>query len=208
MSEPSSPLQSVLDHKSTREALRSRTARTHDRLHELPAFDALRRGELTLTAYGRLLARLAGLHGALEDSLGAHGQDPCFGWWSPGRAALLQADLEALGVGSPGPGAAVESPRRHLPALDDVDSALGACGVVEGSAIGGAVIGRWLSDGLGIGPANGGAFFCGAPGQASRWRACCEVIERRGGDPERRDLMLASAERTFEVCADWLEEAR
>jgi heme oxygenase len=192
---------------SAREALRRRTHATHAKLHDIAAFAALSRGELTLADYTRLLVRLANLHGELETKLAIHDRHAAFAWRvaAPGGspAQRLRADLAVLGM-SAGQFAAIPRCEGRLPALEAVDSALGAAWVVEGSAFGGAVISRWLQDGLGVGPANGGAFFAAPPGQAERWRRCCEAIETRGADPGGRALMLAAADETFAAFASGL----
>jgi heme oxygenase len=177
-------------------------------LHEVRAFAALARGEMPLADYRSLLALLLGLHETFEARMAIHEPSAIVGWPAAapdeGRAARLRRDLAALGM-SRLEIAALPRADLHLPALLDVDAGLGAAWVVEGSSLGGGVIAKWLAASLGIGPANGGAFFARAPGQTERWRLCCEAIEARGADPRRRSAMLAAAEATFAAFLIWLE---
>jgi heme oxygenase len=177
-------------------------------LHEVPAFAALARGELGLADYRDLIARLLGLHEPLEARMAIHGPAAVAGWPAAvpdeGRAARLRRDLAQLGM-SRAEIAALPRAGRRLPALVDVDAVLGAAWVVEGSSLGGGVIAKWLAASLGIGSADGGAFFAGAPGQAERWRRCCEAIEARGADSRRRAAMVDGAQATFAAFLGWLE---
>jgi heme oxygenase len=177
-------------------------------LHEIPAFAALARGELSLPHYRDLLARLLGLHETVEARTAAHDHAAILSWPAgapdQGRVARLRRDLDALGMNR-FEIAALPRADRHIPALAEVDAALGAVWVVEGSSLGGGVIAKWLGASLGIGPANGGAFFAAAPGQAERWRLCREAIEERGADPRRRAAIIAGAAATFAAFLSWLD---
>ena len=156
--------------------LRERTRSAHERVEgrlDAPARLADR------DAYRGWLELLLGFHAAtdavLEDRFADAGLPPS------GRVQRLERDLAALGASAGGdrrgPAAATRGGSRAGRA------ACGALYVVEGSALGGAVLGRRARAALGVTPLGGAAFFSGAGSPAPRWRAVCSVLdERLAGD--------------------------
>jgi heme oxygenase (biliverdin-IX-beta and delta-forming) len=93
----------------------------------------------TLPGYRALLERLRGFHAAYEPAIGAALADSAF--FDPRRRLpALDADLRALDGAAPDP-----LPAPALPRLDGPGAALGALYVLEGSTLGGAVIGRHVA---------------------------------------------------------------
>lgn len=144
--------------------LRAQTAAAHARTESLGPLLKLMSPELDLLDYGRALSGLylfqSALQAALLPRLMRLGSP-----LAPNAATLasLRADLNWLGLGVP-------RGARPRVALGRGASAYGALYVLEGSSLGGRVIGRHISSTLGLGPGHGAEFFCGVSAQAARAR--------------------------------------
>jgi heme oxygenase len=181
-----------------RARLRAETAQLHARLHRHPGLRAAASGVIDLDGYRLLLMRLYGFHRAFEASIGAvfpvdEGK---------ARSALLESDLEALGV--PAAQWRARPLCAGLPAASCEAEALGALYVVEGSALGGARIAQALRARLLPGGA-GCRFFSndGAPRPAweillTRLQAIC--------DPQAESAAIAAALATFQAFENWMED--
>ena len=143
-------------------ALRTATAAHHERLERRVDIERALRSRAT---YRELLERFYGFYRPLEDVL-APISVPGFAYRR--KLPLIEADLAALG----GDVAALPVAPR-VPAVATVGDALGVAYVIEGSALGGAVIGRMVRRELGL----TSAFFHGT-GIAPQWRAFGAVVER------------------------------
>jgi heme oxygenase len=198
-----------------RAALRHLTQPAHDRLHAQPQFAALLRGDLRRPAYAALLLRLLGLHAPIEAGLARHAQSRWLGWAAaaPGltRAARLTRDLRALGLEA----AEIEAAPMAdavLPPLAHPAAALGCAWVVEGSALGGAVLAARLAATPGLAGTACGSFFGGVDGQdsgvqAARWRACGRAVEDCGAAPGQWVALRDAAVATFDAFETWLGPA-
>jgi heme oxygenase len=84
--------------------------------------------------------------------------------------------------------------------------ALGALYVLEGSALGGRVIGRHVSLALGVAPLAGGSFFCSATADEARgrWQTFCAILERSAGDDDAVQRVCSAAVAAFETLEVWL----
>jgi heme oxygenase len=189
-------------------ALRSATAAAHRRLHHVTSFAALLRGRLSLDEYKTLLLRLLGLHAPLDERQQFFRNEPLLSWMrcAPGqsRTVRLRRDLAVLGV----PDDVTRQVARAdvlLPPLSTAAEALGCAWVVEGSALGGRIMAKLLSDQFGIGPESGGAFFAPLPQQDVLWSACCAAVERCRWQQDERANMLAGARDTMNAFADWMD---
>jgi heme oxygenase len=82
----------------------------------------------------------------------------------------LKSDLEWFGI------APIEAAVLTLP--EDPNSALGALYVLEGSNLGGRIIGKNISAALGVGPGAGGSFYCGLTAEDARrrWKLLEEIF--------------------------------
>ncbi len=122
-------------------ALRNGTRQAHHLLDHHPLLAPLPRQELTLDAYGDALAALHGIHQAGEiaiaTGLARYGLDYD---WQP-RQSELEADLVTLGR-TPWP------LRIAITPCNEIADLIGLLYVIEGSRLGGLVIGRQLATNL------------------------------------------------------------
>jgi len=149
----------------------------------------------TLPGYRALLIRLRGFHAAYEPAIAVALADAAF--FDPRRRLpALDADLQALDRATPDTVPAPAAPR-----LDGAGAALGALYVLEGSTLGGAVIGRHVARLHGEGVPL--AYYAGR-GRATGplWR---EFRERLDGLPEAEAAAaFAAGVATFEAMRGWL----
>lgn len=174
-------------------------ARLREATHE--AHEALERDldwqarVATLPGYRALLVRLHGFHAAYEPAIGAALADAPF--FDPRRRLpALDADLHALDGATPH-----SLPAPAAPRLDGAGAALGALYVLEGSTLGGAVIGRQVARLHGEGVPL--AYYSGR-GRATGplWRT---FRERLDGLPEAEAAAaFAAGIATFEAMRGWL----
>jgi heme oxygenase len=125
--------------------------------------------------------------------------EPAIERWRPAGAApsreRLRADLIALG--EPAPAAAAAE------VLADIDAALGAAYVLEGSALGGQVLARRVEAALGDAPTRYLAPH-GGPATGVRWRQFLVELERHGAaaPASARARACAAACATFDRFID------
>ena len=176
--------------------LRTATATAHQRLEDdLDIFGKVAGAD----SRRRLVERFHGLHVGAERALSPwlHDIDGLvFGERS--RLPALDRDLKALGATVAGlvPVCAVASPA-------SVAEALGMLYVLEGSTLGGHVIGRRMaSEGLD----RVGLTFLDPYGArvGERWRDFLAVLERETASDAAREAAATGARRAFAVTHDWL----
>ncbi|MEH3116506.1 MAG: biliverdin-producing heme oxygenase [Methylorubrum populi] len=151
----------------------------------------------TLPGYRDLLTRLRGFHAAYEPAIAAALADPAF--FDPRRRlAALDADLCALAPD----GTALDTlPAPAAPRLDGAGAALGALYVLEGSTLGGAVIGRRVA--RLHGQAAPLAYYAGrGPATGPLWRAFRERLDGLA-EAEGRAAFAAGIG-AFEAMRGWL----
>jgi heme oxygenase len=120
---------------------------------------------------------------------------------APSSAAkLIAGDLGWLGAKVP-----QVSPTLVDPPCCRLD-ALGALYVMEGSLLGGRVIGRHVALNLGVGPHAGGDFFCSSAAETARarWRAFCALLERSVPDEDAIECVCIAASAAFMTLELWL----
>lgn len=176
-------------------ALRAATSEAHDRLSmDLdPA-----RVCATRPDYTRFLAALYGFHVAVERALGPlalSGVAP-----SPCRSALLADDLAFLGAS---PANLPVMPWRT--SLEAAGARFGVAYVVEGSALGGVLLGRLARDHLQLGPQHGASFFALGSGEAGRWRDVKAALESDAAGAHLGPATTAAAA-TFEALGGWMHD--
>lgn len=169
--------------------LRRETADLHSAVETATGLPGSVRSRLD---YLSLLYRLHGFHQAVEVALA----DPRWAddWaelaLDPSRyrrAHLLENDLKAMQAPRPGPAT-------PFGGIDDFPTALGCLYVVEGSALGGRVIGPAIRSAIGDVPTS---FFGSAGrGHPSPWRALREAL-RRFGDGDDCAAVVEGARLTF-----------
>lgn len=147
-----------------------------------------------------MLERLLGFHAPLEAVLrsapsAVEGVDPL------PRAARLEADLVAVGRGPRGV-AVHESP---LPVPVAGAAGVGALYVIEGSALGGAVLARLAARRLDLTAAHGASFFHGDAGPATeqRWERVLAAIDAEADAGELSAVVMGACQ-TFDTLDAWL----
>jgi len=154
----------------------------------------------TRTGYRDLLARLHGFHATWESAIGVHLADE--GFLGPRRRlALLAADLAHLGLG---PAAVAALPRSKAVMLDGPAAATGALYVLEGSTLGGQLIGRHIAGLHGFGETGLTYYRAHGPRTGAMWAAFRARLEDFADDPEAEALLTAAAVATFAAMRDWL----
>jgi heme oxygenase len=179
--------------ESLYERLRGATRPLHDELE-----GAVRIGERleSPASYASHLVQLWQLHTSAETGLQALDFRPLgFVYPSPYRAALLEADLDFLGI----PAARLQAlPLPLAPTLPSLAAGLGCIYVVEGSAKGARAILPDIKSALGFDSEGGAAFFSGR-GQGGKllWRAFLAAIEHIPPGSEDADQAVDAAQATF-----------
>ncbi|WP_342151152.1 biliverdin-producing heme oxygenase [Methylorubrum sp. SB2] len=151
----------------------------------------------TLPGYRALLARLRGFHAAYEPAIAVALADEAF--FAPRRRlAALDADLAALGLDD---AARAALPAPLAPRLAGEGAAMGALYVLEGSTLGGLVIGRHVGGLHGAGTPL--AYYAGRGREAGPlWRAFRERLDGLGAGQEQ--AAFAAGVATFETMRVWL----
>jgi heme oxygenase len=183
---------------SVHNELRAATRAIHRRLHRHPALAAAARGEIDLDDYRQLLRRLYGFHQAFENVYAGAAQR--LRLVAGSRAELIALDLAALGA------MRADISRLPLCALHQPSgepAALGALYVVEGSALGGALIAQALA------PVAGDArrFFLGCPSGRAIWPTLLARVEALAPGAQRVSAIEAAVE-TFQVFEEWMENSQ
>lgn len=179
------------DTRLVRARLKRATDPLHDRLNALPALTALLTAAPDAAAYGFVLERFYGLFVPLERDIFA---DPGLAPHHPlmSRRQALEDDLRALGRDLAMLDEAPDLP--DLQAADGLGRAgrLGALYVLQGSRLGGAVIGRNLVRSLSIVPR-----FFDCTGDITPWRVFCALLEDQVDDENKVAAAEKSAQQTF-----------
>lgn len=171
-----------------------------------PAHEALERDldwkarVASLVGYRDLLARLHGFHSAWEPAIGAALADGAF--FEPRRRlGALRQDLAFLGLSAE----RIDGLARARPiALDRAAAAMGALYVLEGSTLGGRVIGRHIAATHGL-TGEGLAYYSGHGARTgAMWMAFRDRLDSYGADGE---AVVMAANETFDAMRVWLTAA-
>jgi heme oxygenase (biliverdin-IX-beta and delta-forming) len=161
----------------------------------------------SLDAYAGLLARFYGLHAPLEAQLGQiEGYERLGITLSERtRSALILDDLATLGWSESDMGSIRYC--SDLPAIPNLERALGCLYVLEGSTLGGSVICRAVKQRLGL--SSGYTFFAGYGERTSMmWNAFCDGLRVYSeSNPQSGDGIVAAASATFRSFRQWLPES-
>ncbi|WP_419729546.1 biliverdin-producing heme oxygenase [Lichenicola sp.] len=192
MTDPEQPTQRT----NLRDRLRRETRPAHDALDQ--ALDLIDR-PIDLPGYTRLLARFHGFHRAIEPALAATLPAAL----TEGRSKLSALRHDLLTCGMREHEIAALSAIAGLPALTGRPEAMGALYVVEGSTLGGRLIGRHMQRNPAI-PADACHYFnVYGEGTGERWREICDALERVS-DPDTDDRAMGAANAIFARLQDWL----
>ena len=182
--------------------LRDATGPAHRRLEDELDWEAR---TATLAGYRDLLGRFRGFHAVYEPAIAVALDDPGL-LAGRMRVELLDADLRVLGMDAASIAALPCPPR---PGLANAAQALGALYVLEGSTLGGQVIGRSISRRLGAQAAGALAYYGGHGREtAARWRGFLEELESACAAPAAQDQAIATAIDTFDALRRWLVRAQ
>jgi heme oxygenase len=186
------------------ESLRASTRAAHSSIETVPALNRLLSQSLTAADYLATLRRLHAFHAGIEPGLtrALLGKSRAAALLDGHRLSAIAADIAWYGA-TPLP------PRPTISASPSITAALGVLYVVEGSNLGGRVIGRHVAKSLGIGPGTGGSYYCGISAEDAqrRWRVLKEALSIEidpagvGFEP-----LTASALATFGALEAWMRE--
>lgn len=139
--------------------LRTTTRAAHHHIDHHPMLAPLLRPKLSLVHYGMVLGTFFDLYRALQPEIAAAVKHFGGGYELADRLAWLDSDLEYLAKR----GCVVSIGMNDLPPIqiDDTAALIGTLYVVEGSALGGQVIARYLQASLGVDDEGGARFFNG-----------------------------------------------
>ncbi|AIQ92003.1 MULTISPECIES: biliverdin-producing heme oxygenase [Methylobacterium] len=154
----------------------------------------------TLSGYRNLLGRLYGFHAVWESAIGSGLADEVF--LAPRRRLTrLAADLDHLGLT---PSAVAALPRPTSLVFDGPAAAMGALYVLEGSTLGGQLIGRHIA-GLHGFSGDGLAYYrAHGPAAGAMWAAFRTRLEIFGEDPAAEAALTGAAVSTFSAMGAWL----
>jgi heme oxygenase (biliverdin-IX-beta and delta-forming) len=154
----------------------------------------------THAGYRDLLARLHGFHATWEEAIGAQlGDEP---FLAPRRRlALLAADLDHLGLA---PAAVAALPRPATLPLDGPAAAMGALYVLEGSTLGGQLIGRHIAGLHGFEETGLAYYRAHGPRTGAMWAAFRTRLEMFADDPQAETTLTGAAVATFGAMRAWL----
>jgi heme oxygenase len=183
------------------ERLKIETRPAHDRIENAMELD---RRIATRDGYRDLLIRFYGFHSAWEKTASVVASDRAF-FESRCKTALLVRDLKTFGLTE---GEIIRLPQcRSLMPLPSSTAVLGSMYVVEGSTLGGAIIAREVERRLGLTAETGCSYFRSyGRDVAVMWKQFgAKLLE--ASSPESDDVIVETAQETFNVMHDWLCEA-
>lgn len=182
--DPKPPLDLVLLH------LKQSTRDVHHQLED--RLDLLNLTEIP--EYQRVLTCFAEVYGGLEPHMEARPEWKHLDWKPVPKRNWLAQDLKFFGLQMPEVKSEVS--------LHSWQEVLGATYVVEGSMLGGQLIGRHLQT-LGITPQTGGRFFSGHQGQTGEiWKKVRQFLLDQTTDVEQ---VVQGAQKTFQGFLDALD---
>lgn len=119
------------------------------------------------------------------------------------KTPSLEQDLIILGYE---PETLAQLPRcQHLPEVKSIAQLLGCLYVMEGATLGGQIIAKQLQANLSVTQKTGAAFFNGYGIQtAKHWQAFCTLLTTFSEHEDSDEIIIASANKTFETLDLWL----
>jgi heme oxygenase len=159
--------------------------------------------DLTLREYAETLELYLPIYVTLERAIDLHEgmlSELGFDWPARRKVSLIRRDLDALGSPLPsGRNVPLDAPR----CTRTFSHVMGCLYVLEGSTLGGRLIGRHVETLFHIGPESGAAFF-GSYGTAvtAFWTEFCDVLERALPDDAARESASEGAIATFDLFSE------
>ena len=154
----------------------------------------------TRSGYRDLLARLHGFHASWEPAIGAALDDETF-LGPRRRLGLVAADLGHLGLAEE---AIADLPRPAPFVLDGKAAATGALYVLEGSTLGGQIIGRHIAGLHGFSDDGLAYYRAHGPAAGAMWAAFRARLETFADDPAAEAVLTGAAITTFAAMRLWL----
>lgn len=186
--------------------LKEATRPYHERMERDPLSRSLNGETLKLEYYRYVLGVYYGFYAPLEGRLQA-----AVHWNVVGlpleprlKTPLLIRDLSAMGMPA---GAWEQLPLcGHLPLVQSLPGALGCMYVLEGATLGGQLMARHLAQTLGLGRANGAAFFNSYGADVGpMWKAFRSFVDAQPA--AAADAITHSACTTFAALEQWFNAA-
>ncbi|MDO9353133.1 MAG: biliverdin-producing heme oxygenase [Solirubrobacteraceae bacterium] len=177
------------------ESLRAATRERHTRIEA--RVDA-ENSFASIGTYREFLTRLYGFHAPFSLKLEARSSAFPELLPLPPRADLLALDLLVLGTE-----ASTLPVCTDLPTFASDAEAVGGLYVVEGSALGGAVLARLAGRKLELDQDTGTAFLSGSEGLSARWKLLIARIDSTA-EQHGADGIIDGACRTFDAMEAWL----
>jgi diguanylate cyclase (GGDEF)-like protein len=184
------------------ERLRSSTRAAHASMERVPRLSRLLAPDVTARDYVQTLRLLHAFHASIEPDLAR-----CLRGSSRAEALLDGKGLAALAADIAWFGALPLEPRPLQRPPNCVAAALGALYVIEGSNLGGRIIGKHVAKTLGVGPGTGGSFYCGLTAEDARrrWRLLQEVLRLEIDAPGTPwEPVTSAALATFDSLESWM----
>ncbi len=205
MEESLLPPEAIADDRwVVRRRLRLATHGDHVRLNRHPMLVGLTRKGFPLEQYGAILSAYHRFYEAMEPALleCIAAERVPFSYLERQKLPWLAADLAVLGRPLP------EAPAGGIPLPMDRADLIGVLYAIEGSTLGGQVIGRHLAHGLGFTAARGARFFnaYGAD-TAARWAGYCAFAEIIADDEAACRRAGAAAGRVFNAIENLLDDS-
>ena len=191
-----------------RECLRGGTRAAHHRVDHHPMMVPLVKQGLSLMHYGMILQFFREFYQAIQPALisALRYHSVGFHYEFADRRQWLTKDLDYLARHYCLP-PALKTNWRSLPAISDAPSLAGALYVIEGSALGGRVIARYLQDSLGLDARRGAGFFNAKGSDIGQyWRRYWQFADHLVGSSQDYRAALETAESLFTAIALGLDE--
>ena len=156
----------------------------------------------TRESYAQLLRIFYGYYKPVEDLIDTYIDDQTIPNYTDRRkAATILDDIKEMTGDN-----AVPQLCSHLPAITDVYRALGAMYVLEGSTLGGKIIGKMLTSNLQLTNDNGIKFFSGyGPGSDAMWASFITALNNYLASQQQQEEIAAAATDTFTSFKAWIE---
>lgn len=190
------------------DALRHGTTEQHRQIETNPLMHRLQGEQLTVLQYRHTLCRLYGFYQPFEEEVLAaiFWQGQTLDVEQRRKTALLEADLEALGISS--------AERKTLPLCSELPiianraQALGALYVMEGATLGGQVIMRCLLRSLGSEITDACHFYRGyGQDHGAAWQRFRRYCLVQPWDENNSSEAVSTAQATFSHLDSWMREA-